>query len=140
MKSKLPKFVRLEVERRARGYCEYCKSQAGFSPDPFSVEHIFPRSLGGSDELSNLALACLGCNNFKFVSISANDPETGEMARLFHPRNDHWEEHFEWAGNFTKIVGRTATGRATAALLKLNRQSLINLRAVLVAAGKHPLP
>jgi hypothetical protein len=34
------------IARRAAGCCEYCQSQARFSPDPFSIEHIIPRSKG----------------------------------------------------------------------------------------------
>ena len=38
--------------------------------------------------------------------------------RLFHPRQDRWDEHFERNG--VLIVGRTAVGRATVGLLKMN--------------------
>jgi 5-methylcytosine-specific restriction endonuclease McrA len=54
------------IAHRASGCCEYCRSQARFSPDPFSIEHIIPRSKGGTDENGNLALACQGCNNRKY--------------------------------------------------------------------------
>jgi hypothetical protein len=30
------------VAKRAFGCCEYCLSQAKFSPDPFAIEHIMP--------------------------------------------------------------------------------------------------
>ena len=52
MKSKkLKKFV----SERAQGCCEYCLSQLKYAPDPFSIEHIMPRSKGGSDDPNNLA-------------------------------------------------------------------------------------
>jgi len=54
---------RRAVVERARGCCEYCRSQARFAMQPFSVEHIVPRSRGGKTTLDNLALACQGCNN-----------------------------------------------------------------------------
>ena len=67
------------VVERARGCCEYCRSQERFATGPFSVEHIQPRDLGGTDALDNLALACQGCNNFKYNTIEAPDPETGDL-------------------------------------------------------------
>ena len=51
------------VFERARGCCEYCRSQARFATQSFSIEHIIPRQLGGENTLDNLALACQGCNN-----------------------------------------------------------------------------
>src|SRR2546428_7201939 len=51
------------VAQRAKECCEYCQSQARFSPDSFSVEHIVPRSRGGVDVSANLALSCQGCNS-----------------------------------------------------------------------------
>lgn len=40
------------------------------------------------------------------------DPETGQDAPLFHPRQHTWAEHFTWDATFTLIIGQTATGRA----------------------------
>ncbi|MBI3360159.1 MAG: HNH endonuclease [Chloroflexi bacterium] len=57
------------VAERAGGCCEYCRSQAQFSPDPFSIEHVTPHARGGTDHLDNLALACQGCNNRKYIDI-----------------------------------------------------------------------
>jgi hypothetical protein len=84
------------VARRARECCEYCQSQARFSPDPFSVEHIVPRSRGGTDADTNLAWSCQGCNNRKYTSVEALDPVSGETALLYHPRQQRWHEHFAW--------------------------------------------
>lgn len=49
--------LKVLVARRAEGCCEYCRSQARFSPDPFSIEHIVPRSKQGTDQLENLAFS-----------------------------------------------------------------------------------
>jgi 5-methylcytosine-specific restriction endonuclease McrA len=46
------------VAQRAQGYCEYCRSQARFAIQPFSIEHIIPKSQGGKTTLDNLALSC----------------------------------------------------------------------------------
>lgn len=128
-----------EVAQRARHCCEYCQSQARFSPDPFSIEHITPRSRGGTSDPSNLALACQGRNNRKYTSTKVVDPITGESVPLFHPREQKWGDHFIWNEAYTLILGRTPTGRATIEKLKLNRIGLVNLRRVLHSIGEHPV-
>jgi 5-methylcytosine-specific restriction endonuclease McrA len=78
------------VAERARDRCEYCHCPARFSTDPFSVEHIVPRSAGGTSEEFNLALSCQGCNNRKYTSAQATDPVTGEAVSLYNPRVHRW--------------------------------------------------
>ncbi|MBE7381037.1 MAG: HNH endonuclease [Leptolyngbya sp. SIO1E4] len=126
------------VARRAHGCCEYCLCQARFSPDPFSVEHIVPRSKGGADALDNLALACQGCNNRKYVQTDAYDPVSGIRVSLYNPRCHSWHDHFAWNQDFTMILGVTPIGRATIDRLQLNREGIVNLRRILAGAGEHP--
>lgn len=126
------------VAERAGYCCEYCRSQLRFSPDPFSVEHIVPRTAGGVDDMDNLALACQGCNNRKYTSVEAVDPVTGRTVPLYHPRQRHWSEHFVWSDDSSLILGITPTGRATVDKLQLNREGVVNLRRVLRTVGDHP--
>lgn len=88
--------------------------------------------------MENLALACQGCNSYKHIRIEAQDPVNEELVPLFHPRNQRWSEHFAWDHGCLHIVGLTATGRATVKALRLNRDSLVNLRRVLYTLGEHP--
>ena len=132
--------LRYTVERRAKGCCEYCHSPAKYATQRFALEHIIPRSQGGATSLENLALACQGCNNHKYNKIKSGDPVTNQLADLFHPRTQRWQAHFTWDERFERIIGLTATGRATVETLQLNRPELINLRQLLYAAGEHPLP
>lgn len=97
-----------------------------------------PRSRDGSDEMDNLALCCLGCNNIKLTSVEAFDPVTREIVPLYHPRRQRWSDHFDWNLDFTLVVGLTQTGRATIEKLQLNREGLVNYRRVLAAMGEHP--
>lgn len=129
---------RREVIKRARGFCEYCRSNSKFSESPFDVEHIRPESKGGKSELDNLALACHGCNLFKSDKIEFFDSATDETVRLFNPRKDYWNNHFAWTSDFTETVGLTAIGRVTIEALKLNRESLKNQRKALYKYGEHP--
>ena len=137
-KTRIPKRLRTAIKERAKGYCEYCLIHESFSPAPFSIDHIFPESLGGSSTSENLALACGGCNGHKFIRSTHIDPLSKEVVRLYNPRNDNWHNHFEWNGDETVMIGKTTIGRATIHLLDINRESNINLRVVLCAFGYHP--
>jgi 5-methylcytosine-specific restriction endonuclease McrA len=108
------------------------------SPDPFSVEHVVPRSLGGETDLDNLALSCQECNNSKYNKIAAEGSLTEASVSLYNPRAHNWNDHFAWSSDLTQIVGLTATGRATIETLQLNRPNVVNLRLLLLLADKHP--
>ncbi|MFN8346974.1 MAG: HNH endonuclease [Spirosomataceae bacterium] len=130
--------IKQAIFARAQGYCEYCKSPADFTTEPFSIEHILPLSKNGSNDFLNLALACLGCNIFKSDKTESIDPVSLQLSPLFNPRTMSWGEHFIWDETLTLIVGKTAVGRATIEALKLNRRPLKNLRRALTAIGEHP--
>jgi hypothetical protein len=130
--------LRKIVAERADYCCEYCFSQERFSPDPFSLEHILPRSKGGEDTKSNLAFACQGCNNRKYTRTSAVDPASGVIVPIYHPRNHRWVDHFAWGNEYIQIIGLSPVGRATIAALELNREGITNLRVVLTKAKLHP--
>jgi hypothetical protein len=135
---RLSSNVRQRVKERAGFRCEYCLCPETFSSSNFSVEHIVPRAQQGSSTLDNLALSCQQCNNAKFVSTAAPDPETKEMAPLYDPRRHRWAEHFCWSEDTLMMLGQTPTGRATVERLQLNREGVVNLRGLLLLAGKHP--
>jgi hypothetical protein len=130
--------LRQFVTERAFGCCEYCMSKEKFSSQSFSLEHIFPKILGGNQDIDNLALACQGCNNFKFTKIKIIDKDTETETSLFNPRQDEWTEHFGWNHNCTIILGLSAIGRVTVDALQLNRENLINQRIIYRAFGIHP--
>ena len=101
------------------------------------MEHVQPRSQGGTNRLDNLAYSCQACNNHKYTLVEALDPGSGQTVPLYHPRRDRWEEHFAWSEDFRFLLGKTPTGRATVLRLDLNRQSVLNLRRVFRRDGKH---
>jgi hypothetical protein len=127
------------VRWRADNRCEYCRlheDEAAFAR--FHIEHIIARQYGGRDRADNLALACQRCNLFKGPNLSGIDPHTGQIVPLFHPRRQTWARHFRWEG--VRAVGRTRSGRATVALLKMNAPRRLALRRALAATGAHLPP
>ncbi len=132
------KTLRQFIFKRAKGCCEYCKMQAKYSPDSFCLEHIIPKNKNGETTESNLALSCSGCNGHKYNKTEGYDKISGKNVPLFHPRKQDWNSHFAWNEDFTEIIGITSTGRATAETLDMNRESLINIRKVLVTLNEHP--
>lgn len=51
------------VYRHYRGVCAYCHEKIPFSEA--TKDHVYPRSKGGSNDDTNLILACRSCNNRK---------------------------------------------------------------------------
>ena len=137
-KSNIPAAVQELVRKRAIGCCEYCLVPASFSPDTFPFDHIIPLSLGGTSTEDNLALADGGCNGHKYNKTHHYDPLTNQLSRLFNPRLDKWQAHFQWSEDETLIIGTTPIGRATVELLQVNRESNVNLRRLLISVGLHP--
>lgn len=126
------------IEERANDLCEYCLLLQEFSSQRFVIEHIFPVSKGGNDDLENLALACSVCNNSKYNKTEAVDSQSKIIAALYNPRIDRWHKYFAWNSDFSLIVGLTAKGRATVETLKLNRERTVSIRKFLHSVGKHP--
>jgi hypothetical protein len=116
------------VNSRARDLCEYCRLPQHAVPfATFHVDHIIARQHGGPDEADNLALACDRCNAYKGTNLSAIDPITNTIVRLFNPRTDLWSAHFRQLR--FEVEGITETGRATAQLLNMNAPHRVQLRA-----------
>src|SRR5215212_5589518 len=136
----MPHRLYQQVAERAGFRCEYCQAPERISPDRFEVEHIVPRAFGGSDELSNLALACSYCNRRKAQATQGLDIETLRTAALFNPREDAWDTHFrirDTGGDPGEIHidGLTATGRATVARLRMNDGRIVNARLLWSLVG-----
>lgn len=138
--AKYPPEIRQYLEDRAGGYCEYCKANVVFSPHPFTIDHIIPKSAGATDDLDNIAYACFGCNRCKHDKFTAIDPFSQTVVPIFNPRTEDWNDHFVWNADTTRLLGLTAIGRATIEKLKLNRPELVRMREALVAVNRHPPP
>lgn len=132
------------IRQRAKFFCEYCHSPEFLSPDRFTIDHLLPRSLGGSDDINNLALACHRCNEHRHNHTEGLDPETQTVVPLFNPRQQQWDAHFIWTASGTRILGMTPTGRATCQRLDINDEryadedSIRKVRELWVQVGWHP--
>ena len=116
------------VARRAGHRCEYCRAPEAVFNFPFEVEHILPKSRGGTDDEANLCLACRSCNLRKSDRIVAFDERSGEEVPLFQPRDRRWDDHFRVEDESGEIQGLTATGRATVRILELNHPLQLTAR------------
>jgi hypothetical protein len=128
--------LRQRVRRRARNRCEYCllhEQDAFFAHEP---DHIIAEKHGGATTAENLALSCFDCNRFKGSDIASLDPMTGSLVRLFNPRTDQWDDHFQIENG--RISALTAVGRATERLLKLNLPARVEIRQTLARPGRYP--
>jgi hypothetical protein len=102
------------------------------------IDHVIAEKHAGPTSLENLALACFHCNNHKGPNIAGLDPATGQLTRLFHPRQDDWDEHFSWRGPL--LVGLTPVGRTTVAVLAVNLRHRVTHRQALFEEGVFPRP
>jgi hypothetical protein len=124
------------VWERAVGCCEYCEVAQRYDELPFEIDHIIPRQHEGQTVASNLALACFACNHHRGPNLSGIDSKTKKIVRLFHPRRHKRSRHFLWDG--AVLVGRTAIGRATVAVLAINLLHRVRHRSQLIAEGVFP--
>jgi hypothetical protein len=126
------------VALRAGHRCEYCRAPEAIFNFPFEVEHIAPVARGGAKSEENSALACRACNLRKAAHVTGIDPESAEETRLFNPREDHWEEHFQFAAKSGAIEGLTPVGRGTVARLELNSEAQVHARLQWLRLGLFP--
>jgi hypothetical protein len=124
------------VRERAKHCCEYCRMPEQYEETLFEIDHIISEQHGGKTILSNLALACFADNRAKGPNLTGIDPDTGRITRLYHPRRHTWSHHFRWAGPL--LLGRTAIGRTTVAVLNMNAAHRVALRQALIEEGVFP--
>ena len=125
----------IEADNR---FCAYCQTSESNTGQPLTVDHIIPQAQGGQTVFENLCLACRRCNEFKGDTVQAQDPLTGEMVLLFHPRQQDWQNHFQWDETGTRVVGSTVTGRVTIVALNMNNPLIVDVRRRWVSVGWHP--
>jgi hypothetical protein len=131
-------FLRALARTRAQGRCEYCRLHEDDLPlFSFHIEHdVLPKKHGGTDDPRSLAWSCHYCNLAKSSNLSGRDVATGRIVVLFNPRRQRWKRHFAWDG--PRLLGLTPCGRATIAVLNINTSHRVELRELLIEAGRFP--
>jgi hypothetical protein len=115
------------VRHRAENRCEYCRCHQNELPFvTFHIEHVIAKQHDGTDDESNLCLACHWCNFHKGPNLATH--VDGLLVPLFHPRTQRWGEHFIQIDDW--IVGLTLIGRGTVALLNINDDDRRELRRI----------
>jgi len=125
------------VRERAGNCCEYCRVSQSGRLVRFQVDHIMAIKHGGADIDSNLCLACYECNIYKGSNVAALDPLTGDAAKIFHPRQQTWDEHFRVKSDGT-LAGLTPEGRTTIAVLRINNEERVKQRLGEFIVGDYP--
>ena len=137
----MSEYVSVSLRRltrdRSDGCCEYCLIHEDDCLLPHEPDHIIAVKHRGETVEGNLAWTCFVCNRAKGTDIASIDDETGNVVRLFSPRQDQWNEHFSVAED-GHILPTTEIGRATVMLLRMNRPELLETRSVLMQANLYP--
>jgi hypothetical protein len=127
-----------QVALRAGHRCEYCHAPQAVFNLPLEVEHIVPVCQGGDDTAANWALACRACNLHKAGHVHGSDPESQVVVRMFHPREDQWDDPFRAVTESGEIEGRTSIGRATVARLGMKSAAQVTARRQWMRLGLFP--
>jgi hypothetical protein len=101
---------------------------------PHEVDHVRPLKHAGLTLPDNLCWSCSLCNVFKGSDVAGFDPTTQALTPLFNPRTDDWTEHFVWNG--PTLQGKTAVGRTTVEVLRINQIDRVELRRELIESEK----
>jgi len=132
MNESLRQFVRDRADNR----CEYCRLPQTASPFlRFHIEHVEASKHVLDDSESNLCLACARCNLQKGPNLTTLIQPDRRLVRLFHPRQDQWDAHFEVIDG--RIVGKTDVGMATAKLLMMNSGDQLRIRRMLINRSEY---
>ena len=114
--------LRRQVVARADHLCEYCLLHEDDTFFGCEVDHVISEKHGGPTREDNLAYACMTCNRNKGSDIASLVPGTDTLVRFFHPRRDHWRDHFRLdAADGVTIVALTESRGGDGAYLRVQR-------------------
>jgi len=130
--------LRAEVERRAKGICEYCRIAIEDTYFGGEIDHIISRKHRGQTELENLALACQPCNRSKGSDLGSIPETSNTLIRFFNPRTDKWSEHFH-VNSAAEIEPLTEIGEVTAFIFSFNEPERIAERRGLIEIGRYSI-
>ena len=130
----IPLSLQRRVRLRDANRCEYRGIAQAGQEATLPIDHVHPRRDGGPTTLDNLALSCVSCSFRRGARTEARNPHTQEIASVFNPHVHRWEDHFELAESFL-IIGKTAVGRGSSELLRMNRPVAVETRSRVAQQG-----
>ncbi len=78
-----------------QGNCPYCLLPIHFDkPETFNIDHIIPKSKGGTEEMTNLTLCHVECNKIKKNKIINKDIKKKDFV-AYKERLD-WNQNNKW--------------------------------------------
>ncbi len=78
------RFSRFNIYARDRNTCQYCGQR--FPRSELNLDHVIPRSQGGTSHWENVVCSCHVCNRRK----GGRTPEQARMRLLQPPRQPQW--------------------------------------------------
>ncbi|MFT6631135.1 MAG: 5-methylcytosine-specific restriction endonuclease McrA [Bacteriovoracaceae bacterium] len=78
------KFNRLNVFYRDKFVCQYCHVR--FKAEELTLDHVYPKSLGGPSNWENIVTACAPCNTKKADKL----PHVSSMKPMRIPKEPKW--------------------------------------------------
>lgn len=67
MNSQQKRSKKKQLEAKFGSYCYWCRRY--FPINELTIDHLIPKSLGGSDSIENLRLSCKNCNQERGNSL-----------------------------------------------------------------------
>jgi 5-methylcytosine-specific restriction endonuclease McrA len=85
-------FSRRNVYKRDHYTCQYCGAQPG--SEELTIDHVLPRSQGGTSSWENCVLACVACNKRK----ADRTPQQASMRLRSKPVRPSWRPMYASSG------------------------------------------
>jgi 5-methylcytosine-specific restriction endonuclease McrA len=85
-------FSRRNVAKRDHSTCQYCGAQPG--GESITIDHVIPRSQGGTSSWTNCVAACEACNARK----ADRTPEQAGMRLRRRPARPEWKPLYSASG------------------------------------------
>ena len=98
-------FSRRNVFKRDHWTCQYCGLQPG--GEELTIDHVVPRSQGGTSTWDNCVLSCIDCNHRK----ADRTPQQAGMKLRRAPIRPTWKPLYAWhttrIDNWSKFISET---------------------------------
>lgn len=107
------KFTRENVKIRDEFKCQYCGNE--FKSTDLTMDHVYPKTLGGKNYWDNIVSACEKCNSLKGHRIDIRPirrpfkPTYGQMIEILRKNpiyipHKSWNFYLHWPENLVNIT------------------------------------